>query len=397
MKISRLKASNFKSFDAVDVELGDFNVFIGPNASGKSNLLSLLTFLRNLEREGLEDAVSMEAGEIELLRNIRIGEQRCTTVGFTVEFSDDVALNTVRPIQLRYEVSFEDMPPRIRREKAVTQLRCKDGSTPSHVAERDTEKHQLHFSTEPKEAAESSCLSSFNRQEANYGIEEAATFLPNLSLRLPNYIPPLNLGTSVQVFDLEPVHPTRISSATGRSNLESDSENLALMLRRLLRQPEKRRRFLNLTGFLLPFISDVEVDFLTQESLLLKMQESYNEDTYLPSSLLSDGTMKVVALVVALFFDDRPVAAFEEPASGLHPKLVSRLVQMMKEASEEKQILMTTHNPEVIKHVDLDDVYLVSRDDDGFSQITKPADKKEVEIFLENDLGVGDLFVQNLL
>lgn len=45
MKITRLTVENFKSFDTLDLELGDFNVFIGANASGKSNFLSILTFL----------------------------------------------------------------------------------------------------------------------------------------------------------------------------------------------------------------------------------------------------------------------------------------------------------------------------------------------------------------
>lgn len=73
MNISRLQAQNVKSFDTVDVEPGDFNVLIGANASGKSNFLNLLTFLRDLAQNGVENAVSMQSGEIDLLRNVQIG------------------------------------------------------------------------------------------------------------------------------------------------------------------------------------------------------------------------------------------------------------------------------------------------------------------------------------
>jgi predicted ATPase len=172
---------------------------------------------------------------------------------------------------------------------------------------------------------------------------------------------------------------------------------VALVLRRLLKDKEKRRTLLNLATTLLPFVEDLDVERFGGQSLLMTLQESHAEGQYLPSSLLSEGTIRVVALLIALYFENKWVMAFEEPATSLHPKLISRLVQMMKEASEDKQIFMTTHNPEVIKHVDLDDVYLVSRDKEGFSQITKPADKREVRVFLENDLGIDDLFVQNLL
>jgi predicted ATPase len=165
----------------------------------------------------------------------------------------------------------------------------------------------------------------------------------------------------------------------------------------LLKDEKKRRKFLNLATALLPFVEDLDVERLGGRSLLMKLQESHADGQYLPSSLLSKGTIQVVALLIAMYFENKWVMAFEEPATSLHPKLISQLMQMMKEVSEDKQIFITTHNPEVIRHVDLDDVYLVSRDEDGFSQISKPADKTEVRTFLENDLGIGDLFVQNLL
>jgi len=117
----------------------------------------------------------------------------------------------------------------------------------------------------------------------------------------------------------------------------------------------------------------------------------------IPASLLSEGTIKVIALVIALYFENKRVMAFEEPAISLHPKLISQLMQMMKEVSEEKQIFVTTHNPEVIRHVELENLYLVSRDEDGFSKITKPGDSEIVHSFLENELGIDDLFVDDLL
>ena len=73
------------------------------------------------------------------------------------------------------------------------------------------------------------------------------------------------------------------------------------------------------------------------------------------------------------------------------------MVSMMKDASRNKQIIITTHNPEIVKHVDIDSLLLVSRDKDGFSKIYKPADISEIQTFLKNDIGVDELYVQNLL
>jgi hypothetical protein len=70
---------------------------------------------------------------------------------------------------------------------------------------------------------------------------------------------------------------------------------------------------------------------------------------------------------------------------------------MMKDASQKKQIIVTTHNSEIVKHMDLENLLLMSRDEKGFSMISRPADKEEVKTFLKNEIGIEELYVQNLL
>ena len=61
------------------------------------------------------------------------------------------------------------------------------------------------------------------------------------------------------------------------------------------------------------------------------------------------------------------------------------------------QVIVTTHNPEIVKHAGLENILLISRDKNGFSVISKPQEKEDVKIFLENELGIEELYVQNLL
>jgi len=72
MYIKRIQVKNFKSFAYLDLHLNDLNIFIGANASGKSNLVGIFKFLRNIAKYGLENAISMEGG-VEYLRNMAIG------------------------------------------------------------------------------------------------------------------------------------------------------------------------------------------------------------------------------------------------------------------------------------------------------------------------------------
>jgi len=397
MKITRLQAQNFKSFDSIDVELGDLNVFIGANASGKSNFLSILTFLRDIATEGLENAVSMQGGT-EYLRNVQL-DRTNTRLEFRgnhgvndpgsppkvgwVNIADDETSISVTGITYSLAMAYRNNHYEVAEEEAEMGGYFQKGEQDPYFdkvyRKREGSAKILGTPHNGDRDSQISFLSS--------GLEEQ-----RLTVALIDWV-----VSDFRIYDFEARELESASSSKGKALLEENGSNVALVLRNLFREEEKRRKFLNLAGALLPFVEDFNVDRSPGQSLLVKLQESHSGDTYLPASLLSKGTIKVVALLIALYFENKQISAFEEPATSLHPKLISRLMQMMREASEDKQIFLTTHNPEVIKHVELDNIYLVSRDEDGFSQISKPADKKEVRIFLENNLGIDDLFVQNLL
>ena len=81
----------------------------------------------------------------------------------------------------------------------------------------------------------------------------------------------------------------------------------------------------------------------------------------------------------------------------IHPKLLSSLISSVEDVSKEKQVIITTHNPEFLKHTPVEVVKLVSRDDTGSTKVTTPIENKVVAAFLKNDLGLDDLFLQGLL
>ena len=154
--------------------------------------------------------------------------------------------------------------------------------------------------------------------------------------------------------------------------------------------------FCNLLSDLLPFVKDVGTEPLAR-SLMVTLEENYYSDRPLQAHLLSDGTINITALIIALFFETKDVIIIEEPERNIHPHLISRVMEMMKEASKNKQIIVTTHSPEVVRCADLESLLLVSRDKDGFSTVSRPSEKEQVKVFLDNELGLDELYVQNLL
>lgn len=104
----------------------------------------------------------------------------------------------------------------------------------------------------------------------------------------------------------------------------------------------------------------------------------------------------LIALIVALYFEKSKFVLIEEPERNVHPALLSKIVQMMIESSKKKQIIITTHSPEILKCVDLKDIYLISRDLDGFSVISKPINNEIIKPFIE-ELGIDEVFIDDYL
>lgn len=73
-------------------------------------------------------------------------------------------------------------------------------------------------------------------------------------------------------------------------------------------------------------------------------------------------------------------------------------MDMMRDVSfrMDKQLIVTTHNPAVVKSAGINNLLLISRKD-GFSEIIKPVENERVKLFLKHEIGLDDLFIKNLL
>lgn len=174
---------------------------------------------------------------------------------------------------------------------------------------------------------------------------------------------------------------------------------LAIVLKNILKNRKEAEKFSDLIRSILPFIEKVDVEKLMDKSLIASLKETYSKKKF-PAFLVSDGTVNIVALIIALYFEEKPLIILEEPERNIHPYLISRVLEMMKDVSnvmKKKQIILTTHNPEIVKYADIDHLVFMYRDENGFSRISRPSEKEQVKTFLENDIGIEELYVHELL
>ena len=83
--ITKVWAKNFRSIEYAELELDPLTVLVGPNASGKSNLLDMLGLLADAIRDGLETAVTRRGGIDSIGRRSPTGRVLGPEIGFQFE------------------------------------------------------------------------------------------------------------------------------------------------------------------------------------------------------------------------------------------------------------------------------------------------------------------------
>jgi predicted ATPase len=434
MVVERIQLKNFKNFENIDLKLGQMNVIVGANASGKTNLIQAIKFVRDIQSYGVENAISLQSG-VEYLQNFNSGN-RSTTISF--EFNHDAQIvlmatnidilivSFIKKItyqivissksEKNYKIDSEDIvfhfdireiKKRIFRSKYLSrndieqQSNILDKCTVTFKSENGTDNFNSVLQSDKrryelmnKSFIESRALelvtSSTFFNLMGHETSNNKSILERIS---KNFFDLSNL--SIYDFDIKKMkNPASIAA---KAELEENGENLAIVMKKIFEDKKKLTQFSNLIKDILPFINDIDTENSYDKSISLKVKEKYNPDTAIPGSLLSDGTVSITAILTALYFEDKSLAIFEEPEHGVHPSLISKLMESFYDASKNKQIIITTHSPEVLKNTVKEDIFLLLRKDNGNASIVKPHKNKMVKSFLKNELGIDQLFIQNLL
>ena len=183
---------------------------------------------------------------------------------------------------------------------------------------------------------------------------------------------------------------------TGRVELEPDGSNLPVVINHILKNKDRKQKFYNMVQDLLPFVDGYQIQNIA-DTILYTLRETYAPGRPFPAFLLSDGTINLTSLIICLFFEDKTLKIIEEPERNIHPRLISKVIDLMNEASTIAQIITTTHNPEVVRYSNMNDLLLIRRSKDGLSEISRPANTERVKAFLKEEMGIEELYVQNLL
>ncbi len=111
-------------------------------------------------------------------------------------------------------------------------------------------------------------------------------------------------------------------------------------------------------------------------------------------SQMSDGTLRILGLLTALYQQPRPsVIALEEPEQTVNPGILTVLAEAIKEVSKSTQVLVTTHSPNLLDHFEPSDVRAVEMVA-GKTRVGRIS-KVQLEVVQERLFSLGELLVTN--
>jgi len=189
----------------------------------------------------------------------------------------------------------------------------------------------------------------------------------------------------------------QIHSRTDNLRLKTDAANLAAFLMRLKSEfPGNYQQIVNTVRLVAPFFADF-VHRDNAENIQLEWYELGNLDTPFKAHVLSDGTLRFICLATLLlqpFQLMNDTILIDEPELGLHPYALTVLADLIKRASEKKQLIISTQSVELINHFSAEDIIVVDRVND--TSTFKRLDAERLSDWLE-DYSLGELWTQNVL
>ncbi|MGH3569492.1 MAG: AAA family ATPase [Pseudonocardia sp.] len=401
----RLRVQNFRSLRHVDLTLQPLNVLVGPNGAGKSNLLDVITFLGDSVREDLAPALAKRGGydrvrfrgvdsngrewvEIEIEAAVTKYGTRTAADRYTLRFK---AVRLTRRSQPGGDLLLVPDRRGLRREESFMFKRTEGRGRRINITGRDL---SIITDSEPTR----------NRilQEGSLGLSTLPRLGPEEGGGSEQVEALASLFASFRVFDVnvDAIRKSRDELMSPR--LYNDASNLASYMQHLKEfDPERFALLEEDARLFIPGLEELEVGSIggaSTASVVRLREHGLKNLTELAEA--SYGSIRAIALL-ALLYDPRPpkLTCVEEIDHGLHPYVLDRLVELLRQASRRTQLLIATHSPALVNRLEPSELIVCERDEDAGSRIPAISSDyvRKMEYAADGELGLGELWFTGAL
>ena len=387
MKIESIRLKNFKTFR--DVHLQDvppFLVVVGANGTGKSTLFDVFGFLHDCLKSNVRQALDKRGRFKEVVSRDSQGKSILIEIQYRM-----LITGAERLVTYTLEIGDRKTGPYVKREI----LRYKRGrhGKPYHFLDF---KNGVGYAITNEE--------DFNKPDENLDRESQTLNSPDiLAVKGLGQFERFKAANAFrQLIESWHVSDFHISAARGRKEAAGNSEhlsetgdNLPLVAQYLF---EQHRPVFNVIlktmARRVPGIQAVEPRLMDDGYLTLRFQDGSFKTPFL-DRYVSDGTIKMFAYLVLLYDPQpHPQLCVEEPENQLYPRLMTELAEEFRAYSQRGgQVLVSTHSPDFLNAVGLDEVCWLVKEDGG-TQIRRAKDDPQLAAYMAEGDQMGYLWKQ---
>ncbi len=392
--IRRIQALRYRCLRYVDLDLDRFHVLIGPNASGKSTLFDVISFVSDLVEEGLEGAVERRTRNFQDM----VWNRPDREPGFelAVEFEIPETLLDRLPgdyRRFRYEIAVGEVEGDVRIQSERGLL------TPTGRAE--PRQHSLF--PDPRAAPDTllqgggrpgrrTVLSKSAEGSASFNLETAPRpgkgWVTSIALghhrsalaNLPEAPDTFPVSTLVKRTFSESIKPLFLESmrmreasppSRQRNGFAPDGSSLPWTVDRLRSdRPELYEAWLNHVQTALPDLESVSVH-VREEDRHAYLMLRYETGLEVPSWMVSDGTLRLLALTLLAYLPESgSIYLLEEPENGVHPLSLDAIHDSLSSVYD-SQVLAATHSPDFLNRSSAEQVLCLARNETGAADIVR--------------------------
>ena len=425
-KIEGIRIRNFKALKDVTigklwslqnaVSLTPMTAVIGKNGVGKSTLFDVFGFLADCLKTGVEEACDLRGrGGYERIRS----QGQNGPMEFEVYYKED---GNARPITYELSISLDKTGrPYVQKERLRQRRRGQDDGRPfsflvlndgkgvvwkgeKEGRQIDEDKVQLDVSglidsilkgMVSEESKETEVVELEDNRKLGIATLGSLKQHPRISA-FKRFIE----GWYLSYFTPDAARSLPLAGAQKHLNIHGD--NLGNVVQFMEREHPKRfKSILDRICHKIPGVEKIDTDKTADGRLLLRFNDKGFADPFYAQQM-SDGTLKVFAYLLLL--EDPtppPFLCIEEPENGLYHKLLESLAMEFRNHATGKkggsQVFITTHQPYFVDALLPEEVWVLEKEEIGFSTIRRASDDATVKNMVAEGLPLGGLWYSDYL
>lgn len=396
--IKKIEVLNYKALKYISVSLSNLNVLIGPNGSGKSTFIDVLNLVKDVLNSGPNDALKKRVMVFEeaLWRNK--GNSFEIAIEFSIPMEIKQKLKTKDYAYVRYEISIaRDVKKGIiidgeglwflKEEKNGSNGKLKEPKQPLlFPKETDNIEHILRLFEKRAPSGWKKIISKsdkgndyFRSETTNWNIiykfgpaKSSLARVPEDEEKFPVTLWVKNvLMEGIQFLQLNSNKMKWACSPDVSVDFDLEGSNLPKVVQYLQKTDEvKFNLWIEHLKTILPDLSKIKITERI-DNRFLYLSLIFSNGIEIPSWLLSDGTLRLIALTLIPYLPEKyKIYMIEEPENGLHPLAIESVYQSLSSVYE-NQVFLATHSPALLRLVEPKNLLCFAKNSEGAVDIIR--------------------------